>query len=68
MNHSLHNAIIDRRRKLVANIEGNRFTADQLGDLVQTVLTHNSGGKRGNQTRLTRNQKLQLPARYTSNC
>ena len=51
MNHSLHTAIIDRRRKLVANIEGNRFTADQLGDLVQTVLTHNNGGKRGNQTR-----------------
>jgi protein SCO1/2 len=51
MNHSLHTAIIDRRRKLVANIEGNRFTADQLGDLVQTVLTRNNGGKRGNQTR-----------------
>jgi protein SCO1/2 len=51
MNHSLHTAVIDRRRRLVANIEGNRFTADQLGDLVQTVLTHNNGGKRGNQTR-----------------
>jgi protein SCO1/2 len=38
MNHSLHTAIIDRRGKLVTNIEGNRFTADQLGDLVQTVL------------------------------
>jgi protein SCO1/2 len=38
MNHSLHTAIIDRERKLVANIEGNRFTADQLGDLVDTVL------------------------------
>jgi protein SCO1/2 len=49
MNHSLHTAIIDRRRKLVANIEGNRFTADQLGDLVQTVLTHDNGS--GNQTR-----------------
>jgi protein SCO1/2 len=49
MSHSLHTAIIDRRRKLVANIEGNRFTADQLGDLVQTVLTHDDGS--GNQTR-----------------
>ena len=39
MDHSLHTAIIDRRGKLVANIEGNRFTADQLGDLVNTVLS-----------------------------
>lgn len=38
MDHSLHTAIIDRKGKLVANIEGNRFTADQLGDLVNTVL------------------------------
>lgn len=38
MNHSLHTAVIDRRGKLVANIEGNQFTAGQLGDLVQTVL------------------------------
>jgi protein SCO1 len=38
MDHSLHTAIIDRQGRLVANIEGNRFTADQLGDLVQTVL------------------------------
>jgi protein SCO1 len=39
MNHSLHTAIIDRRGKLVTNIEGNRFTPDQLGDLVHTVLS-----------------------------
>lgn len=39
MNHSLHTAIIDRHGRLVTNIEGNRFTADQLGDLVQTVLS-----------------------------
>lgn len=38
MSHSLHTAIIDRQGRLVANIEGNRFTADQLGDLVDTVL------------------------------
>jgi len=43
MNHSLHTAVIDRQGKLVANIEGNQFTADQLADLVQTVL---SGEKR----------------------
>ena len=38
MNHSLHTAIIDRQGKLVANIEGNRFTADQLVDLTKAVL------------------------------
>jgi protein SCO1 len=38
MNHSLHSAIIDRNGKVVANLEGNQFTADQLGDLMQTVL------------------------------
>lgn len=40
MNHSLHTAVIDRQGRLVANIEGNQFTADQLGDLIQTVLDH----------------------------
>jgi protein SCO1 len=39
MDHSLHTAIIDRRGRLIANLEGNEFTAEQLGDLVQTVLT-----------------------------
>lgn len=39
MNHSLHTAIIDRRSRLVANIEGNQFSATQLGDLVETVLS-----------------------------
>jgi protein SCO1/2 len=38
MNHSLHTALIDRNGKLVANIEGNQFTANQLGDLTETVL------------------------------
>lgn len=38
MNHSLHTAIIDRQGKLVANIEGNQFTAEQLGDLVNSIL------------------------------
>jgi len=38
MNHSLHTAIIDPRRKLVANLEGNEFSAEQLGDLLETVL------------------------------
>jgi protein SCO1 len=36
--HSLHTVVIDRRGNLVANLEGNEFTAQQLGDLVETVL------------------------------
>ena len=36
--HSLHTAVLDRQGKLVANIEGNRYTPQQLGDLVQAVL------------------------------
>jgi protein SCO1 len=43
MNHSLHTAIIDRQGKLFTNIEGNQFTPDQLGDLVQTVLSPRPG-------------------------
>ena len=38
MNHSLHTAIIDRQGRLVVNLEGNQYTAAQLGDLTQTVL------------------------------
>jgi protein SCO1/2 len=36
--HSLHTAVIDRRGILVANIEGNRYTAAQLGDLIDATL------------------------------
>ena len=39
MAHSLHTAIINRKGKLVANLEGNEFSAQQLGDLVQQILT-----------------------------
>jgi protein SCO1/2 len=38
MNHSLHTAIIDRQGRIVANVEGNQFTARQLGDLTEAVL------------------------------
>jgi protein SCO1/2 len=38
MNHSLHTAVIDREGTLVANLEGNRYTAEQLGDLVLATL------------------------------
>ena len=36
--HSLHTLVVDRRGKLAANLEGNEFTAEELGDLVQSVL------------------------------
>jgi len=38
LTHSLHTVIIDREGRLAANIEGNQFTPDQLGDLVETVM------------------------------
>lgn len=41
MTHSLHTVVVDRSGKLVANIEGNRFTTEQLSDLLQTVLAEN---------------------------
>jgi protein SCO1 len=36
--HSFRTIIIDRQRKLAASIEGNQYTAQQLGDLVETML------------------------------
>jgi protein SCO1/2 len=38
LTHSLHTVIIDRRGKLATNLEGNQFTPQQLGDLVQSVM------------------------------
>jgi protein SCO1/2 len=38
LSHSLHTAVIDRQGRLVANLEGNQFTAAQLGDLVERTL------------------------------
>jgi protein SCO1/2 len=38
MDHSLHTVLIDREGKLVANIEGNQFTAAQLGDVTARLL------------------------------
>jgi protein SCO1/2 len=38
LTHSLRTVIIDRSGDLAANLEGNRFTTQQLGDLVQTVM------------------------------
>ena len=38
MNHSLRTAVIDRKGTLVASIEGNTYSPEQLGDLVFTHL------------------------------
>lgn len=38
MTHSLHTVIIDREGNLAANFEGNEFTAQQLGDFIETQL------------------------------
>jgi protein SCO1/2 len=40
MTHSLHTVILDRRGRVAANLEGNEFTAQQLGDLLQSVMVH----------------------------
>jgi protein SCO1 len=39
MNHSLRTAVIDRKGTLVAGIEGNTYSPEQLGDLVFTVVS-----------------------------
>ncbi len=36
--HPLHTVIIDRQGSLAANLEGNEFTATQLGDLVEDMM------------------------------
>jgi protein SCO1 len=38
VNHSLHTAVIDRRGRLVTNVEGNQYTPEQLGDLILETL------------------------------
>lgn len=38
MNHSVRSAIVDRRGRLVANVEGNQFTPEQFGDLLRSVV------------------------------
>jgi protein SCO1/2 len=39
-NHSLRTAVIDRRGRITASIEGNQYTPEQLGDLVLAQLTN----------------------------
>ena len=38
MNHTLRTAVIDRRGTLIASIEGNTYSPEQLGDLIFTQL------------------------------
>jgi len=38
--HSMHTLVMDREGKLAANLEGNQFSAEQLGDFVETTLNH----------------------------
>jgi protein SCO1/2 len=40
LTHSLHTVIIDRKGNLAANFEGNEFSAQQLGDFVETTVNH----------------------------
>lgn len=39
LTHTFHTVVIDRQGKLFANLEGNQFTSQQLGDLVQTAMS-----------------------------
>jgi hypothetical protein len=39
MNHSLRTAVINRGGTLVASIEGNTYSPEQLGDLVFTLVS-----------------------------
>jgi protein SCO1/2 len=36
--HVMHTVVIDRNGVLLANLEGNEFTADQLGDLLEAAM------------------------------
>lgn len=40
LTHTFHTVVLDREGRLTANLEGNEFTANQLGDLVDTVLSN----------------------------
>ena len=62
LTHSFHTAVIDRRGTLVGNLDGNEFTAQQLGDLVQTVLerTEDQGADQGLSTIRTKDQRATI--------
>jgi protein SCO1 len=39
--HVMHTVVIDRDGRLLANLEGNEFTADQLGDFLESAMARN---------------------------
>jgi protein SCO1/2 len=38
--HTMHTAVIDPQGRLVTNLEGNEFSGEQLGNLLETVMRH----------------------------
>jgi len=38
LTHSLHTVIVDRQGRIAANLEGNEYSAKQLGDMVEAVM------------------------------
>lgn len=38
LTHSLHTVIVDRQGRIAANLEGNEYSAKQLGDLTEAVM------------------------------
>jgi len=59
--HSMHTAIIDRQGDLVANLEGNEFTARQLGDLVETVMNRAPGSPAAERAHLSPQDPVSKP-------
>ena len=39
LTHSLHTVILDRQGRIGANLEGNEYSAKQLGDLVEAIIS-----------------------------
>jgi hypothetical protein len=63
LTHTLHTVIIDQQGNLVTNMEGNQYTAEQLGDLLQTTWRENGNLWRGEEGIL---KFLPQPARATA--
>jgi len=54
--HTMHTTVADRQGRLVANLEGNEFSADQLGNLLATVMDRKSQlAKTGQPKRVNQN-------------
>lgn len=44
--HSFRTAVVDRDGRLISNLEGNQFSAKQLGDVVESALNRREAGER----------------------